>query len=115
MNLFKIDFFSYLEGSKAITQFDADTPALSRTYHHKMPLHFRQWYKKARTGLLEEEKNLWTTQKSIQIVRDFMKGKFSKREDLAIEKLIYEVPTPLSLSIIRPSQTYIIAKLQAFY
>ena len=40
---------------------------------------------------MEEEGNLWTTQNSVQLVRDFMAGKFSKREDLAIEKLIYEV------------------------
>lgn len=40
---------------------------------------------------MEDEKDLWTTHESIQIVRNFMSGAYSKREDLAIEKLIYEL------------------------
>jgi hypothetical protein len=56
-----------------------------------VPQHFRQWYAKARNGLLEDEKDLWTTHEAIQIVRNFMSGAYSKREDLAIEKLIYEL------------------------
>lgn len=78
---------SYLEGSKAITNLDSQRASSSS----KIPKHFREWYSKAKDGLLEDEANLWTTQKSVQIVRDFMAGRFSKREDLAIEKLIYEV------------------------
>jgi len=41
--------------------------------------------------LLEDEHDLWTSIESVEIVRKFMSGAFSKREDLAIEKLIYEL------------------------
>jgi hypothetical protein len=81
----------YLEGSKALSQLDTYTPKFSQQFKKKVPLHFRQWYAKARQGLLEDEKDLWTTHESIQIVRNFMSGAYSKREDLAIEKLIYEL------------------------
>lgn len=81
----------YLEGSKALSQLDTYVPKFSQQFKKKMPVHFRQWYAKAREGLLEEEKDLWTTHESIQIVRNFMSGAYSKREDLAIEKLIYEL------------------------
>lgn len=81
----------YLEGSQALSEFDTYTPKFSQQFKRKVPLHFRQWYAKAREGLLEDEKDLWTTHESIQIVRNFMSGAYSKREDLAIEKLIYEL------------------------
>lgn len=76
-----------MEGSEAITELDSKRAKFSS----KMPKHFREWYSKAKKGLIEDESNVWTTQKSVEIVRNFMAGKFSKREDLAIEKLIYEV------------------------
>ena len=34
---------------------------------------------------------MWTNNESVQIVRKFMSGAFSQREDLAIEKMIYEL------------------------
>ena len=81
----------YMEGSKALSQLDAYTPKFSENFKRKIPQHYKEWYNKAREGLLEDEQDLWTNIESVQIVRKFMSGAFSQREDLAIEKLIYEL------------------------
>lgn len=81
----------YLEGSKALSQIDSYMPKLSAQFKKKIPKHYKEWYSKAREGLLDDEKDLWTTSESVQIVRNFLAGTYSTKEDLAIEKLIYEL------------------------
>lgn len=81
----------YLEGSNALSSLDCYTPKFSENFKKKVPQHYKEWYQKAREGLLEDEKDLWSNIESVQIVRKFMTGSYSKREDLAMEKLIYEL------------------------
>lgn len=79
-----------LKGSmnRAVEYHPGDTKSSSlRRFHWT----YKFWDKLSSMGRIEEEDMLWCPERAVEIVKAYDKGKYSNNNELAIEKLLFEV------------------------
>lgn len=83
----------HLKGSGAMGKKDfqtlQNTPNSSELKKHHWT--YRFWNDLSARGMIEEEDMVWTPERAVDLIKEFLKGNFSSNTDLAIEKLLFEV------------------------